>query len=102
MDGMELNLQQIDTLLKSPKKMIRIATDKDILYIKNELLLLLNEKNKTDEAKQIRTLINEIHYLVLKVERDDDNLTIFSYEPPPLSFNKRLTITESGWITIEK
>lgn len=99
---MELNLQQIDTLLKSPKKMIRIATDKDILYIKNELLLLLNKKNKTDEAKQIRTLINEIHYLVLKVERDDDNLTIFSYEPPPLSFNKRLTITESGWITIEK
>ena len=98
---MQHNLLQIDELLKSPKKTIRKATVNDILYIKNELFLLLNEKNETDESESICRLINEIQYLLVNVERDDDEQIIFSYAPP-IRKNKRVTIKESGWITAEK
>jgi len=98
---MQHNLLQIDQLLKSPKKTIRKATVNDILYIKNELFLLLNEKYETDESESICRLINEIQYLLVNVERDDDEQIIFSYAPP-IRNNKRVTIKERGWITAEK
>lgn len=98
---MQVNIQQIDEFLNPRKKTIRQATDKDIIFVKNELLLLLNLKYKTEEGALIRKLINEIQYLRVNVEKDDAGQMILYYEPP-LSLHKRVTIDDSGWITIEK
>lgn len=101
MKKMQVSLQQIDELLKTPKRLIRKATDKDVLFVKNKLLLLLNEKYNTKECVSIRKLINEIQFLTVRVERDDDEQITFFYEPPTPR-NPRVTLKESGWITIKK
>lgn len=98
---MLVNVIQIDQLLNQSKKTIRRATDKDILLIKNELLLLLNVTNDAEQGAEIRRLINEIPYLRVTVERDDEEEILFYYEPPYRK-TKRVTITESGWISVLK
>lgn len=98
---MQVNVIQIDQLLKQQKQTIRRATDKDILLIKNELLLLLNMTNDVEEGAEIRRLVNEVPYLRVTVERDNLDEILFFYEPP-IRKSKRVTTTESGWINILK
>lgn len=98
---MELNLLKIDELLNIQKSVIRRANEKDVLTIKNELLMLLNEKNGSYKREHIRLLINEIQFLNVYVVKDDYEKTIYSYEPPKYS-PYRITIKESGWIEIHK
>ena len=97
---MELNLMKIDEFLKMPKRVIRRADDKDMLNIKNELLLLLNDK-KCSNKSQIRKLINEIHFLNVYVVKDDYDKIVYSYDPPHYD-SPRVTIKESGWIELIK
>ena len=99
---MELNLLKIDELLNMPKSVIRRASEKDILHIKNELLMLLNEKNQqVTKQATIRQLINELQFLNLYVIKEDQNKIIYSYDPPTYS-SRRVTIKESGWIEVNK
>ena len=98
---MELNLMKIDEFLKMPKSVIRRANERDVLSIKNELLILLNEKNELADKVHIRKLINEIQFLNVYVVKDDYEKTVFSYEPPKY-YSPRVTIKESGWIELIK
>lgn len=98
---MELNLLMIDELLNMPKSVIRRASEKDVLHIKNELLMLLNDKNEATNQATIRQLINELQFLNLYVIKEDQNKIIYSYDPPTYS-TKRVTIKESGWIEVNK
>ena len=98
---MELNLLRIDELLNMPKSVIRRANEKDVLNIKNELLMLLNGKNAAYKPENIRQLINEIQFLNVYVVKDNQDKIIYSYDPPKSS-TKRVTIKESGWIEIDK
>ncbi|MER1985286.1 MAG: cytosine deaminase [Solibacillus sp.] len=98
---MQVNILQIEQLLQKKKETVRRATDKDILLIKNELLLLLNVTKDAEEGAEIRRLINEIPYLRVTVERDDAEEFLYFYEPP-FRKTKRVTITESGWIKVIK
>ena len=100
---MELNLMKIDEFLNLPKSVIRRADEKDVLNIKNELLMLLNNRSSDmeQEKSHIRKLINEIQFLNVYVVKDDYEKIIYSYEPP--KYNKpRVTIKESGWIELVK
>lgn len=98
---MQVNILQIEQLLHAKKETVRRATDKDILLIKNELLLLLNVVADGKESTEIRRLINEVPYLRVTVERDNQQELLYFYEPP-MRKTKRVTITESGWIKIIK
>ncbi|AWE07575.1 cytosine deaminase [Lysinibacillus sp. 2017] len=98
---MEQNLLRIDELLNMPKSVIRKANEKDVLNIKNELLMLLNEKNEAYKQENIRQLINEIQFLNVYVVKDNQDKIIYSYDPPKYA-SKRVTIKESGWIEINK
>lgn len=98
---MELNLMKIDEFLKMPKSVIRRANERDVLSIKNELLILLNEKTELADKMHIRKLINEIQFLNVFVVKDDYEKTVFSYEPPKY-YSPRVTIKESGWIELIK
>lgn len=98
---MELNLMIIDEFLKMPKSVIRRANEKDVINIKNELLILLNEKVEVSDKEQIRKLINEIQFLNVYVVKDERDKIIFSYEPPKY-FTPRVTLKESGWIELIK
>lgn len=98
---MELNLMKIDEFLKMPKSVIRRANERDVLSIKNELLILLNEKTEVADKMHIRKLINEIQFLNVYVVKDDYEKTVFSYEPPKY-YSPRVTIKESGWIELIK
>lgn len=100
---MELNLMKIDEFLNLPKSVIRRADEKDVLNIKNELLLLLNNRNSDMELEKIhiRKLINEIQFLNVYVVKDDYEKIIYSYEPPKYA-TPRVTIKESGWIELVK
>ena len=98
---MELNLMKIDEFLKMPKSVIRRANERDVLSIKNELLILLNEKKELADKMHIRKLINEIQFLNVFVVKDDYEKTVFSYEPPKY-YSPRVTIKESGWIELIK
>ena len=84
-----------------PKSAIRRANEKDVLNIKNELLMLLNDKSEQYDKEQIRKLINEIQFLNVHVVKDDFEKIVFSYEPPKYS-TPRVTIKESGWIELVK
>ncbi|MGN7478223.1 cytosine deaminase [Solibacillus silvestris] len=98
---MELNLMKIDEFLKMPKSVIRRANERDVLNIKNELLILLNERKELYDKDHIRKLINEIQFLNVYVVKDDYEKTVFSYEPPKY-YTPRVTIKESGWIELIK
>lgn len=98
---MDVSVLMIDELLNMAKNRVRRATERDVLNIKNEMLHLLNEKYNTAESTSIRTLINELHYLNVYVEKEDEHKIIYSYEPPKIP-TKRVTITEGGWIKIVK
>ncbi|MBD8032894.1 cytosine deaminase [Solibacillus merdavium] len=98
---MELNLMKIDEFLKMSKSVIRRANERDVLSIKNELLILLNEKTELVDKMHIRKLINEIQFLNVFVVKDDYEKTVFSYEPPKY-YSPRVTIKESGWIELIK
>lgn len=98
---MDVNVLMIDELLNMSKNRVRKATERDVLNIKNEMLLLLNDKFNTEESTAIRTLINELHYLNVYVEKEDEHKIIYSYEPPKFS-PKKLTIKEAGWIKVDK
>jgi arginine repressor len=98
---MELNLLKIDEFLNLPKSVIRRANEKDVLHIKNELLMLLNDKNLQYKQATIRQLINELQFLNVYVIKEDSDKIIYSYEPPKFPA-KRVTINESGWIEINK
>lgn len=98
---MRVNILQIEELLNPKKETVRRATDKDILLIKNELLLLLNVTADAEEGAEIRRLINEIPYLRVTVERDNQQELLYFYEPPYRQ-TKRVTIKESGWIKVIK
>ena len=100
---MELNLMKIDEFLNLPKSVIRRADEKDVLNIKNELLMLLNTRSSEMEQEKIhiRKLINEIQFLNVYVVKDDYEKTVFSYEPPKY-YSPRVTIKESGWIELIK
>lgn len=98
---MEVSILQIEQLLQAKKETVRRATDKDILLIKNELLLLLNVTTDAVESAAIRRLINEVPYLRVTVERDNDKELLYFYEPP-FRQSKRVTISESGWIKVIK
>lgn len=92
---------KIDEFLNMPKSAIRRANEKDVLNIKNELLMLLNDKSEQYDKEQIRKLINEIQFLNVHVVKDDFEKIVFSYEPPKYS-TPRVTIKESGWIELVK
>ncbi|WP_341320228.1 cytosine deaminase [Solibacillus sp. FSL H8-0523] len=100
---MELNLMKIDEFLNLPKSVIRRADEKDVLNIKNELLMLLNNRSSEMEQEKIhiRKLINEIQFLNVYVVKDDYEKIIYSYEPPKYA-TPRVTIQESGWIELVK
>ena len=98
---MELSLLKIDEFLNLPKSVIRRASEKDVLHIKNELLMLLNGKNTQYKQATIRQLINELQLLNVYVIKEDQDKIIYSYEPPKFP-TKRVTIKESGWIEINK
>lgn len=100
---MELNLMKIDEFLNLPKSVIRRADEKDVLNIKNELLMLLNNRSSDmeQEKNHIRKLINEIQFLNVYVVKDDYEKIIYSYEPPKYN-TPRVTIKESGWIELVK
>ena len=98
---MELNVMKIDEFLNLPKSVIRRADEKDVLNIKNELLLLLNNRNGEHDKNQIRKLINEIQYMNVYVVKDDYDKIIYSYDPPKCN-TPRVTINESGWIELVK
>lgn len=98
---MELNLLQIDELLNIPKNIIRRANEKDILMIKNELLMALNAKNEAFKRDHVRSLINDLQLLNVYVIKEEHNKTVFSYEPPKFEA-QRVTIKESGWIEVNK
>ena len=100
---MELNLMKIDEFLNLPKSVIRRADEKDVLNIKNELLMLLNTRSSEMEQEKIhiRKLINEIQFLNVYVVKDDYEKIIYSYEPPKYN-TPRVTIKESGWIELVK
>lgn len=100
---MEISLMKIVEFLNLPKSVIRRADEKDVLTIKNELLMLLNNRSGSVEYEkdQIRKLINELQYLNVYVVKDDYEKIIYSYEPPKYS-TPRVTLKESGWIEIVK
>ncbi|MEG0472784.1 MAG: cytosine deaminase, partial [Solibacillus sp.] len=66
---MDVSVLMIEELLNMSKNRVRKATERDVLNIKNEMLLLLNDKFNTSESAAIRTLINELHYLNVYVEK---------------------------------
>lgn len=98
---MNISVQQIDKLLNSQKEILRKANTEDIIFIKNELFSILNDNSEDDYYKNIRYLLNEMHYLNIVVEREDEFSVIYYYEPLK-KYEKKMKLNESGWIEIHK
>ena len=98
---MNINVQQIDRLLNKKKPSVRKATTEDIIFIKNELFSLLSDKRNDDSSKHIRQLLNEMHYLNIVVENEDEFSITYYYEPQK-KYLKKISLNEAGWIEIDK
>jgi hypothetical protein len=91
----------MDRFLNSQRHQLRKASTEDIIFIKNELFSILNHQKSDDYSKHIRLLLNEMHYLNIFIEIEDDKRVIYYYEPNK-KYVRKAKLNESGWIEIDK
>lgn len=102
-DNNVLTEQEIDKLLLKEKKThgIRLTTEKDFILIKREINRLLEQhtiNQKYELVKLLKTLKANLDELVIYVERENIEQTVYSYT---LTRNeKNIVYTDSGFFTV--